>query len=130
MHFDELTEKNLVMFAMRNYDVSSCIDTKEFFSDLHKVRYLKKLFSLYIDHGELKERLILNHLITFYNVFEPISATRILFFEMDKRHHSILKTFLLFMNKFPDYIPGKESVSLNRIEIPFDNVVIEKLREI
>lgn len=130
MQFDELTEENLVMFAMKHYDITKCLDTKEFFDDLQKVGYIQKLFYIYKHKDELRERLILNHLITFYNVFESTAATRILFFKLEKKYHSILKTFLLFMNKMPDYIPGKESTYLNTMEILLDDIAVEKLRKI
>ena len=69
----------------------------------------------------LKERLIINHLVTFYNVFESKAATRILFYKVEKEFHPILKTFLVYLNR----------LSLDEyIEISLDNNIIDKLRGI
>ena len=69
MKFDDLTEENFLMFAMREYNNMQCTDIEEFHDDLKKIKYIKRLFNIYKNDGQLKERLILNHLIVFYNVF-------------------------------------------------------------
>lgn len=95
-----LNESNFILYAAANY-VNTCYDTEEFYDDLKRFKYLKRLFSRYIEKGELKERLILNHLITLYNVFNHEAVTRMLFYRIDERHWKILKTFLLFLSYMP-----------------------------
>ena len=69
MKFDDLNDDNFLMFAMREYNNMQCTDIEEFYDDLKKIKYIKRLFNSYRNNGQLKERLILNHLIIFYNVF-------------------------------------------------------------
>jgi len=102
-----LTEQNFLIYAAANY-TNTCYDTEEFFDDLKRFKYLKRLFSRYQERGELKERLILNHIITLYNVFKPDAATRMLFYRIDERHWRILKTFLLFLQYMPDLVQDLE----------------------
>ena len=75
-----LDDSNFLLYAASNYDNPQCYDTDEFYDDLKRFKYLKRLFNRYKETGELKERLILNHLIVIYNVFGPMPATRLLFF--------------------------------------------------
>lgn len=98
-----LNESNFILYAAANYR-NVCYDTEEFYDDLKRFKYLKRLFSRYEERDELKERLILNHLITLYNVFHHEAATRMLFFRIDEEQWYILKTFLLFLNYMPEVI--------------------------
>lgn len=98
-----LTEQNFLLYAAANY-TNTIYDTEEFYDDLNRFKYLKRLFSRYQEKGDLKERLILNHIITLYNVFNHEAATRMLFYKTEERHYSILKTFLLFLQYMPDRI--------------------------
>ena len=128
--FGELTAKNYIMFAMRNYDNPQCLDLDEFHSDLNRIKYLKRLFKRYVTTGELKERLILNHIIVLYNVFGIVPATRLLFFRVDPEYHSLLKSFIVYLSFFPE---GDDVVRINEadlIAIPLDNAIVEVLREI
>jgi len=101
MRFNELTNENYLMFALLHYDNPHCVDIKEYFEDVRKLKYIKRLFNRYKEDDVLKERLILNHIISFYNVFEYEAATRLLFFRVGEQYHSLLKTFLVFLNKMP-----------------------------
>ena len=98
-----LNESNFLLYAAANY-TNTVYDTEEFYDDLKRFKYLKRLFSRYIEKGELKERLILNHIITLYNVFSHDAATRMLFFKIDEEHWGILKTFLIFLQNMPQVI--------------------------
>ena len=64
-----LTEKNVIMYAMKHYENSQCLDIDEFYDDLKRINYIKRLLVRYKNTSELKERLILNHLIILFNVF-------------------------------------------------------------
>ena len=120
MKFNVLTNGNYMMYALLHYDNPHCKDIKEFFEDIKRIHYIRRLLKRHISEGVLKERLILNHLITFYNVFESSAATRILFFKIEDTYHSALKTFLIYINKMPD----------DDKDISLDEGVIDILREI
>jgi len=126
MRFNELTNENYLMFALLHYDNPHCIDIKEYFEDVRKLKYIKRLFNRYKEDGVLKERLILNHIISFYNVFEYEAATRLLFFRVGEQYHSLLKTFLVFLNKMPDKI----NENLYSSDIYLDEKIIEILRDL
>jgi hypothetical protein len=126
MRFNELTNENYLMFALLHYDNPHCVDIKEYFEDVRKLKYIKRLFNRYKEDGVMKERLILNHLISFYNVFENVAATRLLFFRVGEEYYSLLKTFLVFLNKMPEQINEK----LYSDSIQLDSKVIELLRKI
>ena len=126
MRFNELTNENYLMFALLHYDNPHCIDIKEYFEDVRKLKYIKRLFNRYKEDGVMKERLILNHLISFYNVFSNEAATRLLFFRIGKDHHSLLKTFLVFLNKMPEQIND----NLYSSDILLDKEIIEILRKL
>lgn len=77
-----LTDANFLIYAAQNYSNRACNDPEEFIGDLKKFQYLAKLFKHYEKSGELKPRLIMNHIIVLYNVFEPIACTRMLFLKL------------------------------------------------
>ena len=119
MNFSELTSGNYMMFALLHYDNPHCKDITEFFEDIKRLHYIRRLFKRYHDDNVLKERLIINHLVTFYNVFENHAATRILFYKVEKEYHPVLKTFLVFLNRIPIE---------KYVEIGLDESIIAKLR--
>jgi len=102
-----LNESNFLLYAAANY-TNTVYDTEEFYDDLNRFKYLKRLFSRYQEKGELKERLILNHIITLYNVFNHEAATRMLFYKTEERHYGILKTLLLFLQYMPERVMSLE----------------------
>ena len=126
MRFNELTNENYLMYALLHYDNPHCVDIKEYFEDVRKLKYIKRLFNRYKEDGVMKERLILNHLISFYNVFENGAATRLLFFRVGQEYHSLLKTFLVFLNRMPEKI----NENLYASDILLDNKVTEILRNL
>ena len=124
MRFNELTNENYLMYALLHYDNPHCIDIKEYFEDVRKLKYIKRLFNRYKEDGVMKERLILNHIISFYNVFDSEAATRLSFFRVGKEYHSLLKTFLVFLNRMPEKIND----NLYSSDIQLDNNVKDILR--
>ena len=124
--FGELTSNNYIMFAMKSYDNPQCLDIDEFYSDVNRIKYLKRLFRRYATTGELKERLILNHIIVLYNVFGIVPATRLLFFRINEEYHQYLKTFMVFLN----YLPEDEIPEVDLVEIALDDEIVEVLREV
>jgi hypothetical protein len=125
-----LTEKNIVMYAMRHYDNVQCIDIDEFYDDLKRINYIKRLFVRYQTNNELKERLILNHLIILFNVFPVEVATNLLFFKIDSDYWSQLKTFLVYLNFMPDKLTFLENCEILTTDIPLDSHIINVLRSL
>lgn len=128
--FDRLTNKNYVMYAMKHYNNPQCLDIEEFYSDLNRIKYLKRLFRRYLTSGELKERLVLNHLIILYNVFGIVPTTRMLFYRMEKEFHPILKTCIVYLNMLPEDKNADKVHEVDLLVIPLDNKVIKILREV
>ena len=126
MRFNELTNENYLMFALLHYDNPHCVDIKEYFEDVRKLKYIKRLFNRYKEDRVMKERLILNHIISFYNVFDNEAATRLLFFRVGNEYHSLLKTFLVFLNKMPEQV----NENLYSSDISLDKEIIEILRKL
>lgn len=123
---ESLDDNTYMMYAMKHYENPQCIGMDEFQEDLNRIKYIKRLFRKYRNSDILRERLILNHIIIFYNVFGLESGTRILFYKIEPELHDLLKTFLVYLN----YLPEKEIPEAKLIEIPLDQFVINKLREL
>jgi len=128
--FDDLNKDNFILYAMKNYDNPQCIKEQDFHDDLKIIKYLKRLLNRYHLGGDLKERLILNHLITLGNVFPIEVLARILFLKMNSKYWSYLKTFLIYLDYMPDHIPSVDGVRVISNDIRVDLKIAEKLREI
>jgi hypothetical protein len=126
MLYKQLSEDNFLLFAMHHYNNVQCSSLEEFETDLKRFLYLKKLFSRYKNGGELKERLILNHIIVLYNLFGD-NATTMLFYKIDKEYWNSLITFLIFLNRMPEQVPEYSVVTS---DYALDETVIESLRKI
>jgi len=100
MLFDELTQDNWVMFAIKHYDNPTSVTYSDFEEDLNRIKYIKRLLRRHDTTGELKSHLILNHIIVMYNVFDD-AATPLLFYKIEANYWSILKAFMLFLNRLP-----------------------------
>lgn len=123
----ELSEDTYLVYALRNYNSPECSGMEDFEEDIKRFKYLKRLFRRYERTGVLNDRLILNHLIVLYNVFDG-HATPLLFFKIDKQHWPVLKTFLVFINRMP--METIVSGGVKGDEIPLDFHVINILRNI
>ena len=130
MIFDDLNEKNFLLYAMKEYNNPQCTNVDEFNDDLKKIKYIKRLLNQYVSEGVLKERLLLNHIIVFYNVFPPAAATRILFFKIEEKFWPMLKPFLFYLKLMPEdkveSIMGKEIITG---DISMDQGVVDSLRK-
>lgn len=126
MNHDYLDDNNFVLFAAKHYDNPQCYDTEEFYDDLKRFKYLKRLFGKYEETGELRERLILNHLIILYNVFGDI-ATKMLFYKLEG-YYSYLIPFLVLLHRLPDRVNVGKVIYTS--DIPMDNRIVEVLRKI
>ena len=129
MSFDDLSNENVMIYAMKVYDKPNCI-MSEFKEDMKRFNYLKRLFRRYSKVGEMRERLVINHLVVLYNVFGVEAATRLLFFKMAKSDYSALKTYLLFLSCMPDVVKGIKGQDIISSEISVDMGIAEILREI
>jgi len=130
MRFDNLEEDNINLYCMKHYDNPQCNTEVEYYEDLKKITYIKRLFNHYRLTGELKTRLILNHFIVFTNVFPVEHAVRILFFKMNSEYYSILKGFLVYLFMMPKIVKGIRGKNIISSDIFIDENVIEQLRNL
>ena len=127
--FDNLTDDNFLIYAMKNYNSPNCI-ISEFNDDLKRIKYIKRLIRRYKLTNDLKERLILNHIIVLSNVFGAEATSRMLFFKIDESDYNVLKTFLIFLNLLPKTVRGIRGNNINTVEIQLDWNVVKRLRSI
>ena len=130
MKFDDLNEGTFLMYSMKEYNNIQCVDIEEYYDDLKKIKYIKRLFNIYKNDGQLKERLILNHLITWYNVFSIPAGTRILFYKIEEQFWPMLKTFLIFLERMPDKIESIRGKTILSTDIKLDDGIVTRLRTI
>jgi hypothetical protein len=125
-----LTEKNYLVYAARHYDNPQYTSTEEFLDDLRRIRYIKKLLTRYEETGDLKERLILNHIIILNNVFSSTHLNRILYLKL-KDQFKYIKPFLLLLNILQTriYNVGREGI-VDTDSIVMDQNIINVLRRI
>ena len=102
MIFNELTEDNFQLFAIKNYENPQAVTKEDFDKDLNHFKYIKRLLKRYKNTGELKSHLIINHFIVLYNIFGD-AATPMLFFKIEEELWPVMKTFVLFLDKLPEY---------------------------
>lgn len=127
----QINDGNFGVFAAKYYDNPDCLDVLEFQDDLNRIKYLKRLFKKYNDTGVLKERLIINHLIVLYNVFEHEACTKMLSFKLIN-YLPYLKPFLEFLNYWPNRIEGlgAEDLVITTEEVESDETIVKTLRKI
>jgi len=126
----KLDDNNFFLYAAHHY-LNPCVDELEFQEDLARIKNLRRLFSRYERKGELKERLILNHLMILYNVFEHRALTRMLAFRLYD-YLPMLKPFLMLLNYWPELIDniGPFSETIRSNDVMMDMRVVEVLRKI
>jgi hypothetical protein len=113
MKFDELNEENYIMFAIKHYENPQAVTQEDFFEDMKRFKWIKRLLNKYKNTGDLNIHLIINHFIVLYNIFGE-ATTPLLFFKIDKNLWSVLKTFIVYLGRIPEY----PKTSLN--DIPID----------
>lgn len=122
-----LDEKNFIFYAAQNYDNLRSSGVEEFYDDLKRFQYLKRLFKRYDEDNDLRLRLILNHMVVIYNCFGK-AATNMIFFKLQE-YHSYVKPFVIFLNYMPEFIEYEDLKILNS-DIPLDPIIVEELRKI
>ena len=125
---ETLTDANFIIYAAKHYDNPQCFDTEEFYDDLKRFKYIKRLFNRYELTGELKERLMLNHIVVLYKVFAP-HATRMLLLKL-RGYYGYLKPFLVLIQRMPEAVSGVGENTVYSSDIVMDEKIIEILRKI
>ena len=123
MRFDELNENNYLLFAIKFYDNPQAVTKDDFEDDLKRIKYVKRLLKRYKNTGVLKTHLILNHLTVLFNVFDD-AAVPLLFFNLERDLWPYIKSFLVFLNRLPEY----PKTGINTIEE--DNECLKQLQSI
>jgi hypothetical protein len=123
MRFDELNEDNYVMFAIKHYENPHAVTQEDFYEDLKRFKWIKRLLKRYQTTGILKSHLLMNHFIIVYNVFGE-AATPLLFFKIDRELWPIIKAFVVYLGRLPEF--PKSSLH----EIPTDNNCLNNLNSI
>ena len=102
MIFNELNEDNFLLFAIKHYENPQAVTKEDFDRDLNHFKYIKRLLKRYKNSGQLKTHLLLNHFIILYNIFGE-ATTPMLFFKIEKELWSAMKSFIVFLGRFPEY---------------------------
>ena len=102
MLFDHLNEDNFLLFAIKNYENPQAVTKEDFDKDLNHFKYIKRLLKRYKNTGQLKTHLLLNHFIILYNIFGE-ATTPMLFFKIERELWSAMKSFIVFLGRFPEY---------------------------
>ena len=102
MRFDELNESNYIMFAMKNYENPQAVTQEDFYDDMKRFKWIKRLLNKYRNTGEMNVHLLLNHFIILYNIFGD-ATTPLLFYRIDSELWNILKTFIIYLDRLPEY---------------------------
>ena len=102
MLFHELNDDNFILFAIKNYENPQAVTKEDFDKDLNHFKYIKRLLKRYKNTGVLKSHLLLNHFIVLYNIWGE-ATTPMLFFKIDEELWPAMKTFIIFLNRFPEY---------------------------
>lgn len=123
---EKLTENNFLLFAMHHYDNPQCHSVSEFEEDVKRFLYLKKLFTRYYVNDDLKERLVINHIIVLYNIFGD-ATTNMLFYKVEEKYWPALVTFLVYLNRMPEYVAEH---SIRTSDVILDEKIIKSLRKI
>jgi len=127
--FENLNDDNYMLFAAKYYENAHCTDLLEFHDDLKRIRYIKRLFKKYEQSGDLKDRLIFNHLIVLYNVFDHRAMTRMLCYKLDDQLQ-YLKPFLIFLNYWRTDLGELDGKKIIDSDISVDIGIAQKLREL
>ena len=119
--FEKLNEENFLLYAAHNYKNPNCVDVEEFYDDLNRFKYIKRLLGRYYNDDDLQERLIINHIVILYNVFGIEAATKMIWYKVDQKYWPVVRPILLYLN----YITEEE-----KVDVPLDPLIVEKLRKI
>lgn len=125
----DLNDDSFLLYCAKTYDSPHMI-LSELEEDLKRIKYIKRLIKKYKATGELKTRLILNHIVILTNVFGPEGCVRILFFKIEPKYYDVLKTFFLYINILPEVVQSINSINIKTSLIPVDLNVANELRNL
>lgn len=117
----QLTDDTLFLYAAKHYYNPQFSDVDEFFEDLKRFKYIKRLVNRYLETDEFPHRLLLNHIIVIFNVFGIEASLKILELRLDEKHWPVIKPILLYLS----YIRNDQYTG-----IEMDQTVVEFLRTI
>jgi hypothetical protein len=123
MKFDELNEENYIIFAIKHYENPQAVTQEDFFEDMKRFKWIKRLLNKYKNTGDLNTHLIINHFMSLYNVFGE-ATTPLLFYKINKELWGVLKTFVLYLGRLPEY--PKTTIH----DIPIDIECLKTLNQI
>ena len=123
----ELNEDNFFIYAVKHYSSPGSIGIQDLEEDLNRIKYIKRLLNRYQKTGEANERLILNHLVVLYNVFDE-AATHMLFYKLSEEYWSDLKTYLVYLHRMP--LQTIVSAGILETDIPLNESLIKILRNL
>lgn len=127
---EQLTDKNFLLYCASHYDNAKYSSTEDFIEDLNRLKYIKKLITRYIENGDLRERLILNHIIVLNNCFGPEVTSKIIFLKLEHQMKYV-KPFLVFLEILPEKIYNVNDKSIiHTDEIEMDETIVAKLRKV
>jgi hypothetical protein len=115
MRFDELNEDNFILFAIKHYENPQAVTEDDFYDDLKRFKWIKRLLKKYKVNGEMNIHLLINHFLILYNIFGD-AATPLLFFKIDSEYWSFIKTVIIYLGRFPEYPKTK----LHDIQVDID----------
>lgn len=128
--YEKLTDDNFLLYCASKYDKVKYASTEDFIEDLNRIKYIKKLVTRYIENGDLRERLILNHIIILNNCFGPDVLCRILYLKL-KPQMKYIKPFLILLNILPEILYNiNEETSIDTNLIEMDVYIVDKLRKV
>tara|TARA_Y100000052_G_C2936461_1_gene77742 strand:- start:619 stop:981 length:363 start_codon:yes stop_codon:yes gene_type:complete len=117
----QLTDDTLFLYAAKHYYNPQFSDVEEFFEDLKRFKYIKRLVNRYLETDEFPHRLLLNHIIVIFNVFGIEASLKILELRLDEKHWPVIKPILLYLS----YIRNDQYTG-----IEMDQTVVKFLRTI
>jgi hypothetical protein len=119
--FESLSEKNFELFAIRNYYNPICVDEDEFYDDLNRFKYIKRLITRYKESDSPAVNLLLNHIVIVINVFGVSAAIKMLEYKINKEDWNIIKPFLIYL---------KVIDNTKYMGTPMDPLIVEGLRKL
>jgi hypothetical protein len=119
--FETLDEDTFLLFGAKNYYNPTCLDAEEFYEDIKRFKYVKRLMNRYRDGGKLSVNLILNHLVVIFNVFGIEAGLKMLEYKLDDDHKRIIKPFLLYLKVITEH---------DMIGVELDEIVVTELRKV
>ena len=102
MRFDELNEDNYILFAIKHYENPQAVTEDDFYDDLKRFKWVKRLLKKYKTNGDVNIHLLINHFLILYNIFGD-AATPLLFFKIDSEYWSFIKTIIIYLGRFSEY---------------------------